>query len=55
MTVKRIALRVILEIDVDAWVDEYGCEKAEVPTNVRSYIKSALYSMPVQSKTVEIK
>lgn len=59
MTTKKVALRVSLEIDVNEWADEYGCEPREVPDNVRNYVRAGIYaalqSMPVEPKSMEVR
>jgi hypothetical protein len=55
MATKKIAVRLTVTIDVDAWADEYGCDRRDVPENLRNYIRTAVQTMPVEPELVEVK
>jgi hypothetical protein len=50
----KIALRITIELDADDWADEYGVDKRDVRDDVRSYVRTALQSMPTV-ETVEVR
>jgi hypothetical protein len=39
----RIKVTVPVEIDVDAWCDEYGCDRSDVRTDVAEHIKQMVW------------
>lgn len=38
----QITVTLNLEVDQDAWADEYGCEPARVVTDVENYVANAI-------------
>lgn len=50
----KIRMTVTLDIDTQSWADEYGVEPSEVRADVRAYVQSALYGMPVAPNAVTV-
>jgi len=42
-----VALRISVEVDVDAWADEYGVDRNQVRDDVRSWVVETLESAPI--------
>ncbi len=51
----KIAMQVTIEVDPDVWAAEYGVDKTEVRADVKLYVQSALYDMPVRPRLVTVR
>jgi hypothetical protein len=49
-----IALRISIEIDPTEWSEEYGVAPSQVRADVRQYVETALYDMPVRPIKVHV-
>lgn len=51
----KIAMTITIEIDADAWAAEYGIDRSEVREDVRRYVSTTLYAMPVEPTNVTVR
>lgn len=51
----KIAIRITVDIDADEWINEYGVDRDEVRADVRRYIETAIWEMPVGPNDVLVK
>lgn len=38
----RIAVQMVIEVDAEAWAEEYGIEKADVRQDVKNYVLNGI-------------
>jgi hypothetical protein len=51
----KIAVNMTVEIDAGEWCLEYGVDREHLRDDVRTYIKSALFDMPVGAISVTMR
>lgn len=39
---RKVRVAVVVEVDVDAWMNEYGVDRADVPADVRRYVQDGI-------------
>lgn len=47
----KIVVQVVVEVDPEAWADEYGIDKSEVRGDIKQYVLSNLQNTPAMLDT----
>lgn len=42
----KIAVTVVIEVDAEAWADEYGIDKADVRDDIKQYVLTGVQTAP---------
>lgn len=43
----RIRISLTVDVDAERWATEYGVDRADIPEDVRTYVRNALAAAPV--------